>query len=56
MNLVGLNAYPLEPGACQTWAMSEDRLYLIDTFALILSVSASRIRETLPLEIEVVHG
>jgi hypothetical protein len=36
--------------------MPEDRLYLIDTFALILSVSASRIRETLPLEAEVARG
>jgi hypothetical protein len=36
--------------------MSEDRLYLIDTFALIFSVSAVWIRETLPLNIEVAHG
>jgi hypothetical protein len=36
--------------------MPEDRLYLIDTFALILSVSAPRIRETLPLNAEVANG
>jgi len=36
--------------------MSEPRLYLIDTFAFILSVSAMRIRETLPLNVEVHHG
>jgi hypothetical protein len=35
--------------------MPEDRLYLIDTFALIFSVSAARIRETLPLNVEVIH-
>jgi len=39
-----------------TWTMSEDRLYLIDTFAFILSVSAARIRETSPQGIEVLHG
>jgi len=36
--------------------MSEDRLYLIDTFAFILSVSAARIRETSPLGAVVNHG
>jgi hypothetical protein len=36
--------------------MSEDRLYLIDTFAFILSVSAARIRETSPFGNEVLHG
>jgi len=36
--------------------MSEDRLYLIDTFAFILSVSAARIRETSPLGTEVANG
>jgi len=36
--------------------MDEDRLYLIDTFALILSVSAARIRETSPLSSEVTCG
>jgi len=36
--------------------MTEDRLYLIDTFAFILSVSAARIRETSPLSVEVKHG
>jgi hypothetical protein len=36
--------------------MSENRLYLVDTFAFILSVSASRIRETSPLDAEVIHG
>jgi len=36
--------------------MAEDRLYLIDTFAFILSVSAARIREALPLNGEVTHG
>jgi hypothetical protein len=36
--------------------MSEDRLYLIDTFALIFSVSALRIRETSPQETEVALG
>jgi len=36
--------------------MSEDRLYLIDTFVFILSVSASPIRETSPLGMEVAHG
>jgi len=36
--------------------MGEDRLYLIDTFAFILSVSALRIRETSPLSMEVIHG
>ncbi len=40
----------------QTRQMPEDRLYLIDTFALILSVSASRIRETLPRMLVVIHG
>ena len=42
--------------ACQTGGMSEDRLFLIDTFAFILSVSASRIRETSPLSMELVNG
>jgi len=36
--------------------MTENRLYLIDAFALILSVSAARIRETSPLVGEAVHG
>ncbi|MBP1773177.1 MAG: hypothetical protein H6P99_2340 [Holophagaceae bacterium] len=36
--------------------MPEDRLYLIDTFAFILSVSAARIRETSPRGMEVVYG
>ncbi len=36
--------------------MGEDRLYLIDTFAFIFSVSAARIRETSPFGMEVVHG
>jgi len=36
--------------------MSEDRLYPIDTFAFILSVSAARIRETSPLNVEVARG
>jgi hypothetical protein len=36
--------------------MSEDRLYLIDTFAFIFSVSAVRIRETLPLVMGVGRG
>jgi hypothetical protein len=36
--------------------MSEDRLYLINTFAFILSVSAARIRETSPLSAEVTCG
>lgn len=42
--------------ACQTGRMSEDRLYLIDTFAFILSVSAARIRETSPFGVGVIHG
>jgi hypothetical protein len=33
--------------------MTEDRLYFIDTFAFILSVSAARIRETSPWGVEV---
>jgi hypothetical protein len=36
--------------------MAEERLYLIDTFALIFSVSAARLRETSPLKAEVAHG
>jgi len=36
--------------------MSADRLYLIDTFAFILSVSASRIRETSPFYVGVARG
>jgi hypothetical protein len=36
--------------------MSEQRLYLIDTFAFILSVSAAPIRETSPLNVEVACG
>jgi len=36
--------------------MAEDRLYLIDTFAFILSVSAARIREALPLNVGVHRG
>jgi hypothetical protein len=47
----------MNPGmACQTGTMTEDRLYLIDTFAFILSVSAARIRETSPLNGEVANG
>ncbi len=47
----------MDPGsACQTGDMTEDRLYLIDTFAFILSVSAARIRETSPLAGEVTCG
>lgn len=36
--------------------MAEDRLYLIDTFSFILSVSPVAIRETLPFSQEVLHG
>ena len=36
--------------------MAEERLFLLDTFALILSVSAARIRETPLLAAEVTHG
>jgi len=36
--------------------MTEDRLYLIDTFAFILSVSAAPIRETSPVSREVARG
>jgi len=36
--------------------MNEHRLYLIDTFALILSASAARIRETSPFGPEVQRG
>jgi len=36
--------------------MAEDRLYLIDTFAFILSVSAVRIRETSPWNMEPING
>jgi hypothetical protein len=36
--------------------MTEDRLYLIDTFAFILSVSAAPIRETSPWGAEVARG
>jgi hypothetical protein len=36
--------------------MSEDRLYLIDAFSLIFSVSAARIRETSPLDGEVAYA
>jgi hypothetical protein len=36
--------------------MSEDRLYLIDTFAFILSVSAVRVRETSTLNGEAARG
>jgi hypothetical protein len=36
--------------------MAEERFDLIDTFALILSVSAARIRETSPRKAGVVHG
>jgi hypothetical protein len=42
--------------SCQTGRMTEERLYLIDTFAFILSVSAAPIRETSPLIVEVVLG
>jgi hypothetical protein len=46
---IGPAALNLESrAACHTWGMSDDRLYLIDTFAFILSVSAVRIRETSP--------
>ena len=41
---------------CQTGGMSEARLYLIDTFAFNLSVSAAPIRETSPLSMEVAGG
>ena len=41
---------------CQNRAMTEERLYLIDTFAFIVSVSAARIREALPFGVEVAHG
>jgi len=36
--------------------MPEQRLYLIDTFAFILSVSAARIRETATSGMEVFRG
>jgi hypothetical protein len=36
--------------------MAEDRLYLIDTFAFILSVSAARIRGTSPMSMEMANG
>ena len=36
--------------------MAEERLYLIDTFAFILSVSAARIRETSPFGTGAMHG
>jgi len=36
--------------------MPEHPLYLIDTFALILSVSAARIRETAPFGMEASHA
>jgi len=36
--------------------MPEDRLYLIDTVAFILSVSAAPIRETSPMLGEVMNG
>jgi hypothetical protein len=36
--------------------MAEDRLYLIDTFAFILSVSAARIREASPWGMELTNG
>jgi hypothetical protein len=36
--------------------LAEDRLYLIDTFAFILSVSAAPIRETSPWRVEVDLG
>ena len=39
-----------------TWGMPEDRLYLIDPFAFILSVSAARIRETSPFCTGTLHG
>jgi len=35
--------------------MNEDRLYLIDAFALILLVSAARIRKTSPLVVKVAY-
>ena len=36
--------------------MAEERLYLIDPFAFILSVSAARIRETSPFGMGAMHG
>ncbi len=36
--------------------MSEPRLWLIDSFALILSASAARIRETASTSGEVLHA
>jgi hypothetical protein len=36
--------------------MAEDRLYLIDTFSFIFSVSPGAIREASPLSLEVLHG
>ena len=42
--------------SCQTGDMTEDRLYLIDTFAFIFSVSAVPIREASPLGVEVAGG
>jgi hypothetical protein len=35
--------------------MPQDRLYLTDIFAFILSVSPAAIRETLPLNVWVAH-
>ena len=43
-------------GDLPEWGMTEDRLFLIDTFAFILSVSARRIRETSPRGGEVARG
>lgn len=36
--------------------MSDDRLYLIDTFAFIFSASPAAMRETSPFCEEVLHG
>ncbi|BDU69057.1 hypothetical protein GETHOR_11580 [Geothrix oryzae] len=47
----------MNPGrACQTGGMSDDRLYLIDTFAFLFSASAARMRETSPLNREMNRG
>jgi len=36
--------------------MVEERLYLIDTFSFIFSVSPEAIREASPFSLEVLHG
>ena len=46
----------LQIGTSHTVSMPEERLYLLDTFAFIFSVSAARIRETSPLSTEACHG